>query len=58
MQILEIALGVVLGLGLIGGVFWFVFRGMPEAREGTGVTYDAPSDPSSWGVGSGDGHSG
>ena len=43
-EVLEIALGVMLGLGLIGGVFWLAFRGMPEAREGTGVSYDASSD--------------
>ncbi len=32
-EVLKTALGVVLGLGLIAGVFWLAFRRMPEARE-------------------------
>ena len=32
-QVLDIGFGVVLGLGLIAGVFWLAFRRLPEARE-------------------------
>jgi hypothetical protein len=33
------------GLGLIGGVFWFAFRRPPERRrDGPEVSYDASQD--------------
>jgi len=57
-QALEMALGVALGLGLIGGVFWLAFRGMPEAREPPQSSSYSPSDWNASDPGSGDGHSG
>ncbi len=44
-EVLKTALGVVLGLGLIAGVFWLAFRRMPEAREPPAVSFD----PIQWG---------
>jgi len=35
---LEMALGGVLGVGLIVGVFWFAFARMPERRSDGGLT--------------------
>jgi hypothetical protein len=56
-QVLEMALGVLLGLGLIGGVFWLAFGRMPDKREPPAGSYSAgewaSSDP-----GANDGHSG
>jgi hypothetical protein len=35
---LEVALGMIIGLSLIGGVFWFTFARVPERRSDGGTT--------------------
>lgn len=37
-------LGAVLGLALVGGVFWFVFRRPPERRSDGGLTQGEASN--------------
>ncbi len=38
---LEVTAGLIIGLGLIGGVFWFTFAPMPERRDDSGTNTDA-----------------
>ena len=35
---LEVTIGTICGLGLVGGVFWFTFVRIPERRSGGGIT--------------------
>jgi hypothetical protein len=35
---LEVTLGVICGLGMVGGVFWFAFARTPERRSDEGLT--------------------
>ena len=37
---LQIMIGVLAGIAVIGGVFWFTFRAPPDRRESSSV-YDA-----------------
>ena len=57
-QVLEALLGLVLGIGLIGTVFWFAFRRAPDAREPPFSGTDANSWWSSGDSGPSDGHGG
>ncbi len=40
---LEIVLGAVLGLALVGGVFYFAFREMPKPRSDGELTQHEPT---------------
>ena len=37
----EVAAGGILGLALVGGVFWLAFGRMPERRSDGGLKHDA-----------------
>ena len=44
---LDVALGVICGLCMVGGVFWFAFARAPERRSDEGLTkHDASNDAS------------
>ena len=45
---LDVAIGVISGLGVVGGVFWFAFARAPERRSDGGLTKHDAADYASF----------